>query len=255
MREIFSKTLAFTTLGALAVIVATAVRPSALRADAESADRMPAQFATLFEVSRPARLQHAQLLLGKHYSRSVVSVGEQVMDIREFVLAKVKASLPKKHKASAPIVAHTILEESGRYDFDPLFLMAVIQNESSFSPDIVGGVGEIGLMQIRPSTAQWFCDKIKRPWYGVRSLKNPATNIQIGAALLKMFRDKFSHDRLYLSAYNMGIGNVNKALKKDIWPKEYSSRVMNRYVGLYRDLAKRIEKQRLAIKAAAIADL
>ena len=64
-------------------------------------------------------------------------------------------------------------------------------------------------------------------------------NVKFGAAYLDYLRDRFSsQSRLYLSAYNMGVTNVRRALNKDLWPKDYSAKVMACYVKFYTDLVK-----------------
>lgn len=56
---------------------------------------------------------------------------------------------------------------------------AVMKIESDYHPDRVGGVGEIGLMQVRPSTAAML------GFHGTTSeLAEPAVNIHFGAAYL-----------------------------------------------------------------------
>lgn len=151
------------------------------------------------------RLGHAQELLGSLYSKSVVRTGEQVKTVNGSVYRWVRASLPKRFRGQTNKIAQTIIDEAHRYGFDPILLLAVIRTESSFNPTMIGGVGEIGLMQIRPETAEWITKKTGLVWRGPQSLRDPATNIKIGCAYLNWLRDKFdSHAQLYLAAYNMG---------------------------------------------------
>ncbi|RLQ88191.1 lytic transglycosylase domain-containing protein [Notoacmeibacter ruber] len=56
---------------------------------------------------------------------------------------------------------------------------AVIEVESSYRPDVTGAAGEIGLMQIKPTTAQMMGFKGK-----TKDLYDPATNIRFGVAYL-----------------------------------------------------------------------
>jgi soluble lytic murein transglycosylase len=192
-------------------------------------------------VQKKTRVRQAHELLGKHYKKSVVRVGEKIRDVRPDVREWTQENLPKKWKPKAHRVANAILRESQRHKFDPIFLMAVIQNESSFDPEARGDAGEIGLMQLRPDTAEWIAHKFKMRWNGEKDLLDPKTNIEIGASYLAYLRGRFdSHARLYISAYNMGAKNVNDHLDNHIWPKEYAVRVMNRYVGFYGDLKERM---------------
>ncbi len=183
------------------------------------------------------RLAHAKELLGKHYDGSVVRSGENVKQVRHFVQTWTRKFLPKDWKKQSRKIASTILKESDRHEFDPIFLMSVIMSESSFRPTVKGPFGEIGLMQLKPATAEWIAKRSGIRWRGAKSLKDPVTNIRIGAAYFAFLREYFdSHARLYLAAYNMGQGNVKEALSKKIWPKEYPARVMQHYVDFYADL-------------------
>ncbi len=184
-----------------------------------------------------SRLHHAKELMGKYYQRSIVKASEGVTRLDEVLEQWTGRALKGKWKTHATQVAHTILAESDKYGFDPIFLMAVIENESSFNPEVVGGHGEIGLMQLTPETAKWVAEMYDLPWKGVKSLKNPRTNIELGSAYLAYLREKFDfHSQLYLAAYNMGSTNVMRAMGRQIWPKEYPTRVMQRYVRYYSEL-------------------
>ncbi len=128
-------------------------------------------------------------------------------------------------------------------------MLAVIQTESSFNPDMVGGVGEVGLMQLRPETAEWLVKK-ERLRVSQKPLVDPIKNIQIGAAYMSYLRERFDdHARLYVAAYNMGPRNVRELRQKDIWPKEYAARVMSYYVDFYAQL-----RQQMATRSNAKQD-
>lgn len=186
------------------------------------------------KVTNRARIAHAKELLGGTYKKSVVRQSEEVDDVSEFLLAMTKKFLPKQYEKKASAVARAIELESSKHGFDPIFVMAVIQNESSFNPDMVGGVGEIGLMQIRPSTAHWIAKHASISFKKDSQLKDPVMNIRIGTAFLARLRDQFeSHSRLYISAYNMGAKKVRDLVEDDYMPKDYVQAVMKRYVALY----------------------
>ena len=122
------------------------------------------------------------------------------------------------------------LREGRRFQIDPVLLISIIEVESGFSEKRHGRFGEIGLMQLKPTTAEWIARKMGIPWKGAQSLEDPATNIELGAAYLCFLRTQmFFQKQLYLSAYNMGISNVQKALRRQIIPKDYALRVLKRY--------------------------
>lgn len=191
---------------------------------------------------REQRLNHAHELLGKYYSHSVVRTGEQVQRINGQIYKWTRESLPKKYRRKYRKVAKAIIDEAHKYDFDPVFVMSVIMKESSFIPNRKGGVGEIGLMQIRPETGKWIAHRFHMRWRGKKSLYNPVTNIRLGTAYLSYLREELDdHARLYLAAYNMGLYNVRDAVDRDVWPKEYPARIMEQYVAYYTELRKQVE--------------
>ena len=210
---------------------------AALQAQVQEPD---APTLTLSEIQRQIRLQHAHELLGKYYRGSIVRSGERVTKINSKIYRWTRELLPKKHRKEYQVVAQTIIDEALKYGFDPVFLMSVIQGESSFKPEMRGKLDEIGLMQLRPATAKWISHKYAMEWKGDASLKDPSTNIRIGAAFLSYLRERFdSHATLYLAAFNMGQKNVDSAMDRKIWPKDYPNHVMRRYVAFYHELDER----------------
>lgn len=181
------------------------------------------------------RVDHARELLGKRYKKSIVSTFENHDGIEQNILETITKSLPKKFKSQAKLITNAIFKEARVHSMDPYFVMAVIAGESSFNPLAIGPVGEIGMMQIRPSTGKWMAEKIKFKWKGDKTLRDPVANIKLGTAYLAWLREKFdNHGQLYLAAYNMGAKNVNKAVGKHIWPKDYPKHVMKRYLAFYK---------------------
>jgi soluble lytic murein transglycosylase len=236
--------LRFAILLTLAFPANLLARPIESSAEAE-ADIATARF----------RLAHANELLGKHFRGSIVAEGQAVgtIETNRFVKDRIRKALPRVWKPQATRIFRALVEEANRRQFDPIFLMAVIQSESSFNPTAVGPVKELGLMQLRPATARWISRRYGLAWKGKRSLYDPLTNIRVGAAYLSHLRDEFdSHGRLYLAAYNMGGGNVRKALGKKIWPKDYPSRVMGHYLAMYEELVELAPQVRsLAVEGPA----
>lgn len=193
----------------------------------------------LASISPEIRVEHARELMGKGYKKSALKKAEKIEELEKRILATIESRLPKKFKKKAHDIAHTIIVEANAHELDPFFVMAVIAGESSFNPEAKGPVGEIGMMQLRPSTGKWMAKLIGVKWRGERDLKDPIKNIQLGTAYLSWLREKFEgHSQLYLAAYNMGPGNVNKALAKNIKPKDYPIHVMKRYLAFYKSLDK-----------------
>jgi soluble lytic murein transglycosylase-like protein len=78
---------------------------------------------------------------------------------------------------------------------------SVVSAESGYKPDAVSPKGAIGLMQLMPATAAT---------YGADP-RNPAQNVEAGAALLRELLIKYDGDpRRALAAYNAGPGAVSR---------------------------------------------
>ena len=85
----------------------------------------------------------------------------------------------KSHCYTAPTLCELITKEAERVGLDPALIDAVIKVESEYRPEAAGLSGEIGLMQILPSTA-----KLLGFNGNEKELADPATNIRLGATYL-----------------------------------------------------------------------
>lgn len=194
----------------------------------------------LASIRNTLRVEHARELMGKSYKKSIVSRFEKKGDIEKNIVAIVKERLPKKYKLQASRISKTIIDEAHKNSLDPYFVMAVISGESSFNPLAIGPVGEIGMMQIRPSTGKWMAEILKSKWNGEETLKDPVKNIKLGVAYLAWLRAKFEgHGQLYLAAYNMGPKSVKSAVSRNVYPKDYPIHVMKRYIAFYKEIGKK----------------
>jgi soluble lytic murein transglycosylase len=194
---------------------------------------------------KQARVQHAKELLGVRYKK--VTAAASKTSIREFIEKTTERLLAKKFKKQAPQISQAILEESKRYGFDPIFLVAVIQTESSFSPVARGTSGEIGLMQLMPDTGNWIAHQAGAKsivlWKGSKTLYDPVMNIRLGAAYLSLLREQFGSDgRLYIPAYNMGPRKLKLAVSQQVIPALYAKRVMKKYLRFYHQIQARADQ-------------
>lgn len=186
------------------------------------------------------RLDQAKELLDSADFERLAGEEMSSLEYARFIQERTKDLLPAEWRAHSERIARTLIEEANRYSMDPLFLMAVIRHESRFNPDALGRHGEIGLMQIKPSTARWVLSRrgISAPSETrLRDLlKDPAMNIRYGAAYFAHLRQSFKGRRhLYISAYNMGPSNVRQLLRENLKPRIYSEKVLAEYVGLAND--------------------
>jgi soluble lytic murein transglycosylase len=181
-----------------------------------------------------ARLIHARELLGKSFAKKVTRKSRDGVELSDFVIETTRKFLPKKFQNQSGRIAEAILDSAEEYKLDPVFLMAIIQNESSFNPKRVGTSGEIGLMQILPRTAEWISELYSLDYQNSKSLYDPVKNVWLGAALIDRLRHQFdSEGNLYVSAYNIGPKKVRNLVSKNKTPKIYVNAVMKRYVAIY----------------------
>ncbi len=95
-------------------------------------------------------------------------------------------------------------ETARRHDLDYSLLFAIIQQESAWNPKAVSPRGAIGLMQIMPATAEYFCG------LGRKQLFDPEMNLECGTAYFIQQLKNFGSVKLALCAYNAGPTRVRK---------------------------------------------
>ena len=92
----------------------------------------------------------------------------------------VQPSITKKRNQPAKSGLNGLIAKYAKQHGVPYALgRAVVQVESTFRPNVTGGVGEIGLMQIKLSTARMMGYKGSR-----KALYDPATNLYWGMKYL-----------------------------------------------------------------------
>lgn len=187
-----------------------------------------------FKLDEKSRVQHAKELLGKEFKSSIAYKARKINSLSNYILAEVETNLPKEYKNKAKSLTRTILTDSKKYELDPVFILAVMKTESSFNPIAVGTVGERGLMQIIPETAEWVAKKYQVTWKGPKSLFDPTTNARIGIRYFHWLRTHFGKmPSKYVSAYNMGAKKVREMYSNDKKPRIYATKVMKNYEDTY----------------------
>lgn len=96
-----------------------------------------------------------------------------------------------------------ISETSQKQGLSSDLLREVMRQESGFKPCAISTAGAQGLMQLMPSTQDYF---------GVRDPFNPRENIEAGGKFLKQLLERYGGDLMKaLSAYNAGPTRVDQA--------------------------------------------
>ncbi len=98
-----------------------------------------------------------------------------------------------------------------RYDLDPLLLLAVVRQESLFSPWARSYAGALGLAQVMPTTGEWIAERLQVEGYRHDLLLRPHISLHYGAWYLDLLLGLYDRDWIAaLVAYNAGPGNLSK---------------------------------------------
>ena len=130
-----------------------------------------------------------------------------------------------------------VLEVSSETDLDFRVVLAMIDKESGFKPDAIGKSGEIGLMQILPSTAELVVKRLglaytppTRDKAGVYaslgSLGDARFNVRVGAKYLRWQIDRYGLNATALRAYNRNPDHAREHRPLDRYAEEVSFRFL-----------------------------
>ncbi|AGH95779.1 lytic transglycosylase domain-containing protein [Pseudobdellovibrio exovorus] len=198
---------------------------------------------SLLSIQDEIRKTHAQELLS---TQGEVPEKVALFDGDRNFSRYIEQYVQKRNKRiNAESFTQTLMNLSQDHSYDPIFLLAVIQTESSFNFNAVGSVGEIGLMQIRPNTAEWISKKKNLPWKGAQALKDPEYNILLGAHYFQYLKSTMDSESLkYVNAYNMGPTSAKRMAQNNNLKKHpYFGKVVNNYLMIYADLKNMKEKE------------
>jgi soluble lytic murein transglycosylase-like protein len=192
-------------------------RPRWLRAVlptlALAATVIPTSVGSTFTVPQPVRQRRAPNPVGELFA----------------AVSRCRASLSEKERWQ---IADVIHKESSRYGYDPLFVLAMAQVESTCSPTARGRNGAIGLIQMMPSTARSLAKEIGMEWRGAEMLKKPVVNVRLAMRYLWKLERQFRDPVLAMAAYNMGPGRVARMARGRARSAGYVRRILARYEDL-----------------------
>jgi soluble lytic murein transglycosylase len=109
-----------------------------------------------------------------------------------------------------------IEEQAGDAGLGRELLFALIRTESAFQADVVSRAGAVGLTQLMAPTAADMAGRIKNrggPDYGENGppdLRDPETNVHIGAVYLRYLLDRLESPFLAILAYNGGMNRLRR---------------------------------------------
>lgn len=102
----------------------------------------------------------------------------------------------------------TLDSEARKNGIDPLFLAALIRQESFWDAWVGSGAGALGLAQVIPPTGEAIAASLGVEKFEARDLFRPAVAIRFGANYVAGQLRRFGEAQVALAAYNAGPGNA-----------------------------------------------
>jgi len=110
-------------------------------------------------------------------------------------------------KAYWPLVTGVAKENN----VDPLLILAVARQESTFRPTLTSYAGARGVMQLMPQTAEWLGKSDSELKKCAANLEDPLSSLKLGARYLARMIERSDGNLVYaLASYNAGPGNCDK---------------------------------------------
>lgn len=107
-------------------------------------------------------------------------------------------------------------------------ILAMIETESGFNPEIISSTNDYGLLQINKVNHEWL-----KKTYRTADMLNPYQNVFCGIKIIGTYIKKYNNDlNKALMAYNMGDYGAKKAWQNGIKSTRYSEKIlglMNKY--------------------------
>lgn len=147
----------------------------------------------------------------------------------ERALSRCRSALPVADRAR---IARAVEREASRHGYDPLFVQALVEVESTCAPNARSRAGALGLAQLRPSTGRAVARDTGVPWRGEATLLDPDANLRLGIAYLRQLEQRFGDVRLAVAAYNLGPERVAGMPAERAKRSDYVKRVLRRWASL-----------------------
>ena len=170
-----------------------------------------------------ARTSDPWTLLSLARAATEAGLPEQVTAIAQriqLILNLDNAALPDPFaRLRYPLPYPALLEEHGKANgLDPLFLAALIYQESRWNPTAVSVANAVGLTQVIGPTAEWIAGQLGKGDVAPGELFRPAVSIEFGAYYLGVQLREFGDPHPALAAYNAGPSNAELWSLVASWP-------------------------------------
>ena len=103
-------------------------------------------------------------------------------------------------------------------------ILAMIETESSFRPNVISGTNDYGLMQINSINHEWLSEK-----YGITDFLDPYQNVFCGITIIAGHLEKTDGDiTKALMCYNCGLTGARRLWDKGIYSTSYTEKIEGR---------------------------
>jgi len=141
---------------------------------------------------------------------------------QQIVYLKIMYLKPDVDVDVAKKIATSVFKHSRAMKKNPDLLLAIIQVESQFRPEVVSQMGAEGTMQIMPVWKKTVCNG-----YNLREIDD---NIKCGAQVYSLYEEQYKDMKLALTVYNRGPSYVDLTLSKNQNPSNgYAEKVLAIY--------------------------
>jgi soluble lytic murein transglycosylase len=154
-----------------------------------------------------------------------------------------------------------INQYAGKTGLDPVWVLALIRQESMFMADVSSPAGALGVMQIMPATGRRIASMLGEHFPHRSLLISPENNIRFGTLYLGMrFQELQGNPVLASAAYNAGASRVRDWLPEegsipaDIWVEIIPFFETRRYIEMIFTY-QAVYRQRLGIEQKRLSDL
>jgi len=129
-------------------------------------------------------------------------------------------------------IAGAIHQESQRHGYDPWFILAMVEVESTCSPKARSRQGAVGLIQVKPSIGRAVAEEAGLRWRGAHTLFQPALNLHLGLRYLAQLERRYGDPRIAVAAYNLGPQRVARMSRVQARQVGYVRKVLATYEAL-----------------------
>jgi soluble lytic murein transglycosylase len=175
----------------------------------------------LFELGFSKDARSELIFISKTASsiEDILYVGSRLQDLGEYKYSlRLAARFPfieTVHRLRYPYAYWDIVEPvSQQHDIDPLLVLSVMREESTFDPGAKSTAGALGLMQLMPQTAFQLNHNLHLKITNTSHIWNIKNNIHIGAFYLSTLVKEFGSCAYALAAYNAGEERVREWIQK-----------------------------------------